>query len=359
MAGIVERSQSLKRESLADLLTVVDRHATPFLSQVKKGSAPRNSHLEWGVDKHKTNLVQGATYAAGVSNKIPVDGVDTSSADYEAYDSREKCATYVQYLRRLPKVSRLANMTSDVAGVGFRKEMSESIAKALVAHKRDIESTLCSSQEANLETGTSDPYQTRGLGKWISSTAGATLPIPTSFLTPAASIVAGLKVAAGGVAAFAEEDLRGIMQSIYEQTGETDKAFTGLCGTGVKKFISEFTLFSPRSSNVVVSNRDADSNRLETAVDIIESDFGTIKLQLSSFLEQDARTAAATPAYDPAVGQNTMFILNMSQLEVCFAEDTSVRELPDLGGGARSLIESVFALKSYSGGIDHGKVLLS
>lgn len=349
MAGIVERTQTLKRESLADLLTVVDRHATPFLSSVKRGSAPRNSLLEWGVDKHKLNLVQTATYTSGISDSIPLDGADTTDSDHEAYDNRDKCATYVQYLRRMPKVSRLANMTSDVAGVGYRKEMAESIAKALVAHKRDIESTLCSSQEAAQETSAA-PYQTRGLGKWIASSAATVLPVPTDFLTPTDSIVSK---ASGS---FAEEDLRGVMQSIYEQTGETDKAFTGLCGTNVKKVISEFTLFSPRSNNLVVSNRDADNNRLETAVDIIESDFGTISLKLSSFLEQDARSGGS---YDASAGQNTMFILNMSQLEVAFAEETSVRELPDLGGGARSLIESVFAQKSYSGGVDHGKVLLT
>jgi hypothetical protein len=39
MAGIVEREQSLKRESLSDLLTLVDKKACPFMSQVKKGSA--------------------------------------------------------------------------------------------------------------------------------------------------------------------------------------------------------------------------------------------------------------------------------------------------------------------------------
>lgn len=350
MAGLVERSQSLKRESLADLLTVVDRHSTPFLSNVKRGSAPRNSHLEWGVDRHKINLVQSATYTAGVSDSIPIDGEDTSDSDHETYDNREKCATYVQYLRRMPKVSRLANMTSDVAGVGFKKEMAKSIASALIAHKRDIEATLCSSQEANLETG-SAPYQTRGLGKWISSSQQSVLPVPTSFLTPSTSI------ASDPTATAEEETLRGILQSIYEETGETDKAFFGLCGTGVKKRISEMSLFSPRTNNLVTSNRDTDSNRLATAVDIIESDFGTIALNLSSFLEQDARDAGG--AFDPDLGKNTMFILNMPQLEVAFAEDTSVRELPDLGGGARSLIESVFALKSYSGGIDHGKYSLT
>jgi hypothetical protein len=49
----------------------------------------------------------------------------------------------------------------------------------------------------------------------------------------------------------------------------------------------------------------------------------------------------------------------MSSLELAFAENTNVRELPDLGGGPRSLIESVFALKSYSGGLDHGKYSLT
>lgn len=350
MAGIVEREQSLKRESLADLLVVIDKKSTPFLSQVKKGSAPKNSLLEWGVDKHKTNIVAGATYTAGVSDAIPQDGVDTTSSDFENYDDRAKCQVYVQYARRFPKVSRLANMTSDIAGVGFKKEMANSIAKSLVAHKRDIESTLCSSQETNQETS-SAPYQTRGLGKWITSSAQSTLPVPTDFLTPSDSI------ASSATASAKEEDLRGILQSIYEQTGESDKSFFGLCGTGVKKTISEFTLFTPRTNNIVMSNRDTDEGRLATSIDIIDTDFGVITLNLSSFLEQDSRDGNGD--YDASVGQNTLFILNMSQLEVAFAEETNVRELPDLGGGARSLVESVFAMKSYSGGLDHGKYTLS
>lgn len=350
MAGIVERSQSLKRESLSDLLTVVDQKSTPFMSQVKKGSAPKNSFVEWGLDKHKANLVQTATYSSGISDNLPQDGDDITSADFENYDDRVKCSVYLQYTRRVPKVSRLANMVSDVAGVGYKKEMANSIAKALVAHKRDIEATLCSSQETAQETATT-PYQTRGLGKWVSSSAQSTLPVPSDFLTPSGSIGSSASADAK------EEDLRDILQSIYEQTGESDKTFFGLCGTQVKKTISNFTLFTPRTNNLVVSNRDTDEGRLSASVDIIESDFGTISLNLSSFLEQSARDGS--DAYDASVGQNTLFILNMPQLEACFAEETSVRELPDLGGGARSIIESVFSLKSYSGGLDHGKYTLS
>jgi len=350
MAGIVERDQTLKRESLSDLMTIVDKKSCPFMSAVKKGAPPKNSFVEWPLDKHKANLVQTATYSSGVSSNLPVDGEDITSADFENYDDRTKCSVYLQYTRRVPKVSRLANMTSDIAGVGYKKEMANSIAKALVTHKRDIESTLCSSQETAQETSSS-PYQTRGLGKWISSSAQATLPVPSDFLTPSGSIKS---VAAADAK---EEDLRDILQSIYEQTGEADKTFYGLCGTQVKKTISNFTLFTPRTNNLVVSNRDTDEGRLSAAVDIIESDFGTITLNLSSFLEQDARDGSAQ--FDAEVGQKTLFILNMAQLEACFAEETSVRELPDLGGGPRSIIESVFSLKSYSGGLDHGKYTLS
>jgi hypothetical protein len=359
MASIVERSQSLKREDLSNLMTYVDARSCPFTSAVKKGSAPKNSLLEWPLDKHKQNVVAAATYGTGaissntVSAELPIDGDDVST--FENYDDRTKATVYVQYLRRQPKVSRLANMTSDVAGVGWKKEMAESISKALVAHKRDIESTICSGQETNAEAvsgGSSEPYQTRGIGKWVNSSAGAILPVPADFRTPAASMVS---IAA---ASLYEETVRGVLESIYNQTGEANKSFYGLCGTAVKKQLSELTLYVPssRTGNIVASNRDAGASKLSTAVDIIESDFGTISLHLSTFLDQDARSGGS---FDATVGQKALYILNLSNLELAFAENTNVRELPDQGGGPRSLIESVFALKSYSGGLDHGKIQLA
>jgi hypothetical protein len=347
--GIVERNQTLKREDLSSLMTIVDQHACPFTSALKKGSAPHNSLQEWPLDSHAQNQVAAATYTSGSSNKIPQDGADVDT--FEDFSARVKGSMYVQYARRQPKVSRLANMTSDVAGVGYKKEMANAISKALVAHKRDIEATISSAQECQLETATK-PYQTRGIGKWIQTAAQGTLAVDSDFRTPATSIKSEAAASAK------EESIRGVLQSIFDQTGDTSKSFYGLCGTTVKKTISEFTLFSPRTNNQVVSNRDTNSNRLAASVDIIESDFGTVTLNLSTFLLNDSRTG--TPAaFDPTPGQKSLFILNMSSLELAFAENTNVRELPDLGGGPRSLIESVFALKSYSGGLDHGKYTLT
>ena len=125
MAGLVERSQSLKREDLADLLVEIDRAATPFTSMARKGSAPKNSLIEWGLD----------AYPAPRTTPV-VDDADVSSYENLSSD-RQKGQTYCQIFQRAPKVSRLANLTSDVSGVGFKQEMSRSIAKSLTMLKRD------------------------------------------------------------------------------------------------------------------------------------------------------------------------------------------------------------------------------
>ena len=279
MAGIVERDQTLKREShLSDLMTIVDRKSCPFMSQVKKGAAPKNSFVEWPLDKHKDNLVRTATYSSGVSNNLPIDGEDISSSDFENYDDRTKCSVYLQYARRVPKVSRLANMTSDIAGVGY-KEMANSIAKALVAHKRDIEATLCSSQETAQETAAA-PYQTRGLGKWVSSSAQATLPVPEDFRTPSGSIKSYLRHQQKKKIFVISCSLS--MSKLVNPT----KPFTVFVELKLRKlFLTSHCLLLAQTTLsflIVTLTR----GRLSAAVDIIESDFGTITLNLSSFLSK-------------------------------------------------------------------------
>ena len=222
------------------------------------------------LDQHKANLVQTATYTSGISDNLPQDGEDISSSDFENYDDRTKCSVYLQYTRRVPKVSRLANMVSDVAGVGYKKEMANSIAKALVAHKRDIEVSRFAPVKRlhrRLHLLHIRPEVLVNGSKMVRKAHFQYQRISAHLLVLLNQLRASSAV---------EEDLRGILQSIYEQTGESDKTFYGLCGTTMKKTISEFTLFTPRTNNLVVSNRDTDDNRLSTAVDIIETDFGTM-----------------------------------------------------------------------------------
>ena len=335
MAGLVERSQSLKREDLADLLVTVDNAATPFTSMARKGSAPKNSLVEWGLD----------AYPAPRSTPV-VDDADVSSYENMSSD-RQKAQNYVQIFQRAPKVSRLANLTSDVAGVGFKQEMARSIAKALVMVKRDMESTFLGNNDAQADNGTVG-YGSKAANIIISTSGGSTLQIPSGFRTPSTSINAD-----STQVNLTEEEVRAILKSIWNETGENNKSFTGICGSTVKNTLSEYSLFRPAASDsrsiVVASNRDTSAATLTSGVDVIDTDFGKITLHLDSFIRTDSSTA----------GPLTMYIFNMDNIAIKYASQPSFRELPDLGGGPRGLVESVATLCSYSGGLDHGKIVLT
>ena len=337
MAGLVERSQSLKREDLADLLVEIDRAATPFTSMARKGSAPKNSLIEWGLD----------AYPAPRTTPV-VDDADVSSYENLSSD-RQKGQTYCQIFQRAPKVSRLANLTSDVSGVGFKQEMSRSIAKSLTMLKRDQESTFLGNNDAQADNGTVG-YGTKAANIIISTSGGSTLQIPSGFRTPSASINAD-----STQVNLTEEEIRAVLKSIWNQTGENNKSFAGICGSSVKNTVSQMTLYRPAAGDggtktvYIQSNRDAASSTLTSGVDVLDTDFGKITLHLDSFIRSDSSTA----------GPLTMYIFNMDNIEIKYASQPSFRELPDLGGGPRGLVESVAALVSYSGCLDHGKIFLT
>ena len=337
MAGLVERSQSLKREDLSDLLTEVDKKAVPFVSMARKGSAPRNSLVEWGLDAYPA-----------VRTTPVVDDADESSYENLSSD-RQKAQNYVQIFQRAPKVSRLSNLTSDVAGVGYKQEMARSIAKALVMVKRDMEATFLGNNDAQADNGTIG-YGTKAANIIISTSGGSTLQIPSGFRTPSASINAD-----STQVNLTEEEIRAILKSIWNQTGENNKSFTGICGSSVKNTVSQMTLYRPAAGDggtktvYIQSNRDAADATLTSGVDVLDTDFGKITLHLDSFIRTDSSTA----------GPLTLYIFNMDNIEIKYASQPSFRELPDLGGGPRGLVESVATLCSYSGGLDHGKIVLT
>jgi hypothetical protein len=336
MAGLTERNQTLKREDLSDILTEVDQKACPFISMAKTGSAPKNSLVEWGLDAYPA-----------VRTTPVVDDADVSA--YEDMSNREKAQNYVQIFQRAPKVSRLANLTSDVAGVGFKQEMARSIAKALVMVKRDMEATFLGNNDAQADNGVVG-YGSKSANILISTTGGSTLQIPSGFRTPAGSINSN-----STQVNLTEEEVRSILKSIWDQTGENNKSFTGICGSSVKNTLSQMSLYRPAAADggtktvYIQSNRDAADATLTSGVDVIDTDFGKITLHLDSFIRSDSTTA----------GPLTMYLFNMDNIEIKYASQPSFRELPDLGGGPRGLVEAVATLCSYSGGLDHGKIVLT
>ena len=137
MAALFERSQVGKREDLADYITLVDAKDTPVTSMIPKGNKPGNTLLQFQADNMPTAVSTGS-----------VDGVDVSS--YENLNSgRAVLTNYVQVFQRAIRVSPLSVDVSIVAGL--RDELAGMVAKGIQILKRDMELTVCSDNDAQVD----------------------------------------------------------------------------------------------------------------------------------------------------------------------------------------------------------------
>ena len=150
------------REDLSDTLTILAPEETPVLSSLSKTRASAVRH-EWTMDK----LADVST--AGIS-----EGVDVSTYADE-FSARVRVGNYTQKFRRAYQVSDLQEVVDSVGPAKF----AQAEAKALRELKRDVEATILSDNEQDVEDGSgSNPYKMRGLGKWIQNGAQVTNPVP-------------------------------------------------------------------------------------------------------------------------------------------------------------------------------------
>lgn len=318
MAALFERSQVGKREDLADYISLVDAKDTPIVSMAPKGNKPGNTLLQWQADNMPAAVTTGS-----------VDGVDVSS--YENLNSgRAIISNYIQVFQRAIRVSPLAVDVSVVAGL--RDELAGMVAKGIKLLKRDMEATVSSNNDAQADNGT-DPYLTKALGTWISTSGGSTLQVPSAYRTPSASI------ATTETASLTETNIQAVLTSIYGQTG-TFKEYDGVVGTNLKRAFSNLLFTTTLSSTSTVGvtgaggtairtfSRDANSDAYIASVDIFEGDFGRIKLHPSLFM----------PDADNG------YVLDMELLELRYTNLPEVTELPDAGGGPARLIKAVAGL---------------
>ncbi len=330
MALLLEKDQIGKRESLADLIALVDAHDAPVVSTAKKGSKPGNTLMQWQAD----------AYAAAVTTGT-VDGTDVSAYENPGA-SRAILSNYVQIHRRVIRVSPLALEISNVAGI--KDEIANGIAMKLVELKRDMESRYLlqegdSGADAQLDAGGSTPYLTKSLGEWISTAGGSVLQVPSAFRTPTASIET-----TATTANITDTTVQDVLSSIYSETGSiknymmplgrtlkrafTDRMTGTRTGTGATDLpATHVRTFSPLSGKKVTF-----------AVDIFEGDFGTVRLVPDNF------APALTDGY----------VLDMDGIEIRYGKLPEIKELPDAGGGPIRMIEAVAALVVHNP-LSHGK----
>lgn len=327
-----------KREDLMDMIALVDAKDTPFTSMARKGSKPGNMYFRWQADSNPGPTIGGV-----------VDGTDVSSYSNFVEGYRKELANYAQIFRQTVRVSKLTQDIADVAGI--RDELSDNIAKAIVAIKRSMEATFTSDQLGQADNG-SVPYLTAGIQAWIGGDnigtglnigSGTTTP---SFVTPANSIVSG-----GFASALTDATVQGLLKSIYDQTGKyksydaivgTDlkRAFTSLLGTTALTTTTTAGVTGAGATKVQTFQRDAAADTFIQSVDVFQGDFGTVRLHPTTFMG----TVSGSPAvYNLKTAYG--LVLDMDLIEVRYGGNVAnVTALPDNGGGPARLIEAVAGL---------------
>jgi len=299
-------------EDVLSGFTMVEPQATPMLSMLRKGVAPKASYTEWVVDDLSDPVLTAVE-----------EGTDVSTYANPG-ENRARIGNHLQRQDRSWSVSDLETMVDDYA---VANQVAAAKSKKLIELRRDMASVVGSSQ-ANVAGGSGSAAKTRGLGQWILATAQAANPVPTAFLTPSASINTT------AAASFAESDVDGVLESVYGQTGDLG-SFKLFAGTTLKK---EFSAFSRTgtSNGVYRQNEDSSTNKVTKNVLVYESDFGTIDIIPDLFLAKDG-----TAAEQGMRG----YLLNPDLVEIAFAQNPTHYDQDDEGGGPRGFYKTWYTLR--------------
>ncbi len=399
------------QRDLLDAITMVDAKETPFMAMVSKGTAPINALYEWPADKQETpghNAV-----ADGTTADIAVGSFDNAQTSYDILSNR------VQWFRRQAMVGKLAQNVQNQAGI--KDHYAHAVTKKLTQLKRDVEVRLCADSiwagtttgssavdttvrlydgrahsnstatvvegGSGTAAGTTIGNRTRCLGEFINP-GNNEAAIPTAYKCPDGNVYEMDKTGTTheGVAdtgdtglgtdsaasplttALTESQVENVLQSIYEQVGQTQN-LTLLCGPNLKKRFKDFTQTQFSAGNHVSSmrtyNADLKDKRIISTVDVYEGDFGTLELVPTlwnsygfgaSALDTaspsgggftQSGTFSGSDCVDPQFDGKTKgygYVIDWNLLELRFNQMPQVQELPDLGGGRRFAVDMITGL---------------
>lgn len=299
------------REDLRDILTILEPEGTPVTSMMRKGAAPKATLVEVLAD----------TLRAARTTGTP-EGLDVNSFSNKA-SKRKRFGNYIHIVEDSFAVT---DVEMNVAVAGTSDLYGEAKAKCLRELKRDMESIVCGNQEMVQGSGSAG-WQTRGLLKWIQSTAQATQPVPDDFLTPAANIAA--------LAVPTEAQFNDILQSLFTVYGQR-KTYEVPAGVDFIETVDNFTRVQPSATAMRYNVFEyADKRQITLSVRVFDSSFGIANLIPDQFVKIDAN-GVGTPT--------AALFLNMELLELQFMEALHSVDLPDYGGGPRGYCKAIFAI---------------
>ncbi len=285
------------REDLQDKIYMVSPEKTPIVSSIRRFKATQRIH-EWQRDALATPNKDNAV----------IEGDDRTGT---ALTPTDRVANTVQLFDKVAVVSTTQEKTKSA---GRSSEMKYQVGKCMVELKRDVEAMVVSDNVA-VQGSSSAARKSAGLGTLIYTNishggAGVT-PSHTSGLATVAQTP-------GTGRAFSETLLKGVLQSIYTNSGE----FPGLISL-TPSHKTAFSGFSGIAANRV-NVKNGKQGTIVGGADVYMSDFGELTV---------------VPNYIQGVAnQNTAFILNPEHLGVAYLGGYKSEPLAKTGHTEKELV---------------------
>lgn len=326
--GALTTANQVIREDLSRALILIDMKKTIFFSRLKKGPKLKALELSFGVES------MGARRTAPIPENMDVDAFEG--------DENKKLWNRAQKFWRTPRVStemeRIIDNLNETKG-----RYNEQVKKKTTEQKRDIETVMLSDQDSQEDRGIKGAgYAMMGMGRVINdgtlAWADTLTAIPADWRTPAAQIYTGT------LADLDEDDFKGILKSIADNTGSINE-FTLFAGSTLKTHISDnFGNYRPNKDGYTVVVRTqtqaVDKRKFMAAVvDIYEGELGIFDVEWAQYL--------------PSTKRGYLVDMDNMSLRPGFYLDHS--KLPYQGGGESGLIESILSYE-YGAPPSHGKI---
>lgn len=270
------------QEDWADVVTNVEMMDTPFLDFLPVGSTPVNALYNYSAEQYEAPKEN-----AHIDGR-PITGFAAAG------DSRGQLKALIQYYTATSSVTRLQQDVTNIAGID--DELANDIVKRTKEIARDMEVSFLEDDDCQ-EGSSVQPYKTRGVGSWISSSAQTTYPVPSDFRPPAASI----DVTAS--ASLTENVILNILESMGSVT-KSRQPVTAFPGQKAKRAFNNIPLFTPASVLVGGSPTGAtgvtyqkNGKTIDRVFERYNSDYGPVDIPGISWLNVNLGGGTVEKAY--------------------------------------------------------------
>ena len=303
------------REDLQDAMISISPTETPFMTAIGRKKAT-NTYFEWPV----------VDLAAPAANRV-IEGEAAPTNDVP--NNATRLGNYTQISDKVVEVSDTAEQ---VNGAGDAQTIAKQIAYKLKELKRDMEVMLLSNVAAS--AGSSGGARaTAGLAAFLRTNVDRSTGAVDGANPTLSGTTDGYPNAAatdGSVRALTEALLKSVIADCWDNGAEPSIV---LCGSAVKQKISStFTGSATKYQDMT------DKKSLSAAIDIYVSDFGTLQIVPTRFLQ--TRTANSE-----TVAGRDVYVLDPNYARVAFLQETKQKPLARTGHSERRLISVEYGLQ--------------